>query len=324
MNDSKLPHPPKKVMVLYNPFAGNGKAKIIARKACEIIQEKQWQLLECCGSSYAGEIENKFASTASQSADLIILIGGDGTLRELVSGLLKEERRPEIAFIPMGNANVVARELSIPLKPLDALALLDHSSPREVDVGQIIMIDHSDAEHAQIFLAMLEVGVGAKIVHMVNTLRAGKLQRLYQLWGDLVYALAGLLAFVGKPLSQVSGVMSNQTINSEKAFKTSHLIVANMKTYAKGWSFTPDANCQDGLLNLAQAKRNSRLAELGRFLAAANRRKQSSSLMHYDTATHIRLSAEDKLYMQIDGDPVNFEGQAEISIRPGAFRIHAP
>ena len=102
----------------------------MALRACEFIQNKNWQLVECISSTYAGEIEHELSSRAAAQADLIILIGGDGTLRELVSGLQKYESRPEIAFIPMGNANVVARELNIPLNPLKALHLLDNSATR--------------------------------------------------------------------------------------------------------------------------------------------------------------------------------------------------
>ena len=123
------PYATRKVMVLYNPFAGSGRAKKTALQASEFVRKKNWQLVDCISSTYAGEIENELASRAAQQADLVILIGGDGTLRELVSGLQNQERRPEIAFIPMGNANVVARELNIPLNPTDALHLLDSSVP---------------------------------------------------------------------------------------------------------------------------------------------------------------------------------------------------
>ena len=324
MNNSTPPLSIRKVIVLYNPFAGSGKSQKIAHEACTFIRKKNWQLVDCISSTYAGEIENKLALHAAQHADLVILIGGDGTLRELVSGLLKHEQIPEIAFIPMGNANVVARELKIPLNPLDALHLLNSSGPVEVDVGLVHLNPQNRTNHEKIFLAMLEIGVGAKIVHMVNALRLGKLKRLYQVWGDLVYALAGLLAFAGKPLAQVKGKLFKDEHTGEVPFASSHLVIANMRTYAKGWSFTPEASCRDGRLDLAFSKRSSRLAELAGFIAAANQRKQSTRLMHYTQAQQVNLSTSTDLFMQIDGDPVLFTGQAKISVLPKAFKLHAP
>ena len=325
MNGSESTRTHKHVVILYNPFAGRGDALKMARDAEQFALAKGWQVISCKSSEYAGHIADTLVASEAQQADLIILIGGDGTLRELISGLVKHALRPEIAFIPMGNANVVARELKIPLKPHNALHMLDASKTIDVDIGLVQLKQTNGKEQQQIFLAMLEIGLGAKIVHLVNQLRLGKLQRLYRLWGDLVYALAGLFAFAKKELAQVQCQLGHDTPQAPaQQIETAQLIVANMQTYAKGWSFTPDANCQDGLLDIAFSIKNNRFAVLSGFIAAAQKRKQSPNRMRYATSREVNLTSSDRLFMQIDGDPVAFSGSAKVTLKTKAFIIHVP
>ncbi len=314
--------PQKHVVILFNPFAGKGQAKSMALKAQQFAQEQGWHVTQTQSSLYAGHIENELAPAISEDTRLIILIGGDGTLRELISGLLSAGKQPEIAFIPMGNANVVARELGIPLSPTQALSMLKTSQAEAIDIGKVTFNEAATSNKAQLFLAMLEIGIGAKIVHLVNQLRKDKLRRLYQFWGDLVYALAGLLAFIAPPTAKVRCTITPEKPDSSRNFHTNQLVIANMQTYAKGWSFTPDAVCHDGKLDIALAKKHSRGAALSGFVAAARKKRQAALRVDYLQASHIQLQADSPLYMQIDGDPVSFSGSADINILPGACLIH--
>ncbi len=293
----------------------------MAIKAEAFATQKGWQVLANVQSEYAGHIEKELAGRFIDETDLIMLIGGDGTLRELIAGLQTLKRQTEIAFIPMGNANVVARELNIPLKPQQALKMLESSKVACIDIGILDLNPKQDAhsiyQQSLIFLAMIEIGFGAKIVHLVNQLRLGKLSRLYQLWGDLVYAIAGVLAFIQKNSDETELSTHNQQASSK------HLVISNMKTYAKGWALTPNANCQDGLLNIAVNNKGSRLSTLMTFLLAAQG-KPNSNKMTYSQAKEVILKGSSKAYMQVDGDPISFSGYAEVRVEPKAYNIHIP
>lgn len=312
----------KHITIICNPFAGRGQATKMAKQAEHFALKKDWNVIANIESKYAGHIENELAAKLAVESDLIILIGGDGTLRELIAGLRKHNLHTEIAFIPMGNANVVARELNIPLQPELALQMLESSKGIAIDLGVLKMLPKQDkANHkleTMIFLGMLEIGFGAKIVHMVNQLRSGKLQRLYQLWGDLVYALAGILV-----LCQTKPKAVSIKFNS-KLHKSSNLVISNMQTYAKGWSLTPDANCQDGLFDIALSRKNSRLATIATFLSAAQNRKSPASRVSYTRLQDAELKGPGTIFMQLDGDPIHFSGHAKISMEPKAFVIHIP
>lgn len=315
----------KRISIICNPFAGRGKASKLATEAVKFCKQQQWQVNPPLHSEYAGQIENEFAAQVAQCSDMVILIGGDGTLRELIAGLRKSQIKPDIAFIPMGNANVVARELNIPLNPYKALKMLAHSHAIWVDIGILHQSDNKtnthDAlgtENTLIFLAMLEIGFGAKIVHLVNQLRLGRFSRLYQFWGDIVYAIAGLLAFMQQKSAKLKLSANNQQIESR------HLVIANMKTYAKGWSLTPEADCQDKMLDIAYSTHNSKLGTLACFVAAARRKPSPASRMHYSRSMDSKIVGAPGAFMQVDGDPVPFNGQVQVAIEPAAFAIHIP
>lgn len=312
MSHNTPPAKTKRVAILCNPFAGKGQALKMAKEAEAFSKQQSWQVILNTQSTHAGHIENTLSKKLADTIDLVILIGGDGTLRELIAGIRKHKISIEIAFIPMGNANVVARELGIPLNPRKALNMLVSSTITSVDIG----IFTPKQDEPIIFLAMLEIGFGARIVHIVNQLRLGKLKRLYQIWGDLVYAIAGIIALI-KQTKVPTKIQFGHTLNN-----STHIIVANMKTYAKGWSLTPNANCHDGLLDLAYNKIPSQLATLATFFNAAQQRPSPNSRMHYAQVEEVELVGSDKVFMQLDGDPVYFSGSAKISIEKAAFTIH--
>jgi diacylglycerol kinase (ATP) len=322
---------PPKAVIIFNPFAGRSKGSYTARKAKKHLKENGWEVCSVIATHYAGHIETVLAKEWANKVELIVLIGGDGTLRELVSGLWQAKLSVNIGFIPMGNANVVARELSIPLNPKYAIKLLTTGKTKTVD----ICILKQDNQNDMVFLAMLEIGYGAKVIQFVDQLRNGGLKALYRLWGDLVYIIAGFLALKGTGKDNFTATIETATTSDANKntsanenmtgsiLSSSHCVIANMQTYAKGWSLTPEAKYDDGLFDIAISKKNNILTIIKTFLAATQKRKLSAPTMSYFQAEHVSISGQPSLFVQVDGDPIDFSGQAEIIIEKEAFNIIA-
>lgn len=94
-----------------------------------------------------------------------------------------------------------------------------------------------------------------------------------------------------------------------------------MKTYAKGWSLTPDAKFDDGLLDTAISKNDSIWATLYTFISASKQRRLKPSLMTYQRTEQVKLETEHTLFAQIDGDPIEFKGNASVTVEKAAFKI---
>ena len=309
---------PRRAVVMYNPLAGRGKAANVAYKSKRYLEQEGWHSGPIIATKYAGHIETELAKEWGSKVELIVLVGGDGTLRELVSGLRSSKQTIDIAFIPMGNANVVARELNIPLQTKAAIELISKGQAKQVDACILKQNNQSDT----LFLAMLEIGFGAKVAQVVNQLRNGPLKRLYQFWGDIVYAIAGFLALKGIGQDQFK-VKTESILTNNTAIETrsAHTIISNMQTYAKDWSLTPDARCDDGLLDVAISTHTNAWTTLKTFLAASQKRKLKPAVMTYQQANSVSISGKPTLFVQVDGDPINFSGNAEVYIEKGAFSI---
>jgi len=302
-----------KAVIIFNPLAGRGKTSLYAVKARKHLQHNGQHVEDIIATKYAGHAETVLANDWGEKVELIVLVGGDGTLRELVSGLRKSRSDVEIAFIPMGNANVVARELNIPLQPKLAIELATTGKAKKVDICVLKQGNEDDL----VFLAMLEIGFGTKIVSLVDKLRNGTLKTLYRFWGDLVYAIAGLMALRTVKRSTFSTMVDG--ISSTPL--ATHCVIANMQTYAKGWSLTPDALHDDGLLDTAISQRDDTWSTVRTFIAASKKRKLKSSVMTYQQAKNIEIVSESPLFVQIDGDPISLANKASISIDKEAFSI---
>jgi diacylglycerol kinase (ATP) len=119
---------------------------------------------------------------AEQGADLVLALGGDGTINEVANGLAYSE--VALGVLPAGTANVLAMELGLGSNLDRATERLARSSPRRIALGRLTSADGA----SRYFLCMAGAGLDAKIVHQTNSAlkdRAGK----------LAYWAAGLAQF---------------------------------------------------------------------------------------------------------------------------------
>jgi diacylglycerol kinase (ATP) len=114
---------------------GSGRRKI---RPVTAFLEKQG--LQACVSTtqYPGHAKELAATAAAQGTDTVIVVGGDGTVNEVISGLLASDQDggPGIAIIPAGSSNDFSKSLGIPQHLREACEVIVRGRVREVDVGQ--------------------------------------------------------------------------------------------------------------------------------------------------------------------------------------------
>lgn len=103
--------------MLFNPIAGRGRAVQVASSVVARLKALGHGAEER-RSERAGHIRVLAAEVAGE-VDRVLVLGGDGSLREAAAGLLELDpsARPELGVLPFGTGNVVARELGLPLDP---------------------------------------------------------------------------------------------------------------------------------------------------------------------------------------------------------------
>ena len=125
----------KKLMLIINPVAGKARYKDGFGDVMRLFSEGGYRttvfFTEARGDA------TRFAAEFAPQFDTIACIGGDGTLSEVMSGLMAvpKEQRPPLGYIPLGSANDVASTLGLPKDTVEAAKLMMEGTPHPFDVG---------------------------------------------------------------------------------------------------------------------------------------------------------------------------------------------
>lgn len=124
-----------KLLYIYNPNAGRQQSRAVLAEAVETLAAEGYQLTVVPTTGKGDATEAAF-ELASQH-DRVVCCGGDGTLNEVVSGLLRlpEEERPTLGYIPMGSANDFSRNINLPKTVAEQARLAATAEGRLIDMG---------------------------------------------------------------------------------------------------------------------------------------------------------------------------------------------
>ncbi len=124
----------KKMMLLVNPNAGKGGYKASLSEIIEIFCKNGWEptVFFTQGPGQAPAMVKERV----REFDMVVCLGGDGTLSEVTSGMMELEDKRPIGYIPLGTANDVARTLALSSKPVHAAEAIMRGSPMPFDIGR--------------------------------------------------------------------------------------------------------------------------------------------------------------------------------------------
>lgn len=199
--------------------------------------------LEVAHTDHRGHAIELGSRAAAERFDLVIVLGGDGTVNEVVNGLLLDGPRddlPALAALPGGSANVFARTLGISNDPIDAtgqlLEALESGRRRSISLGRM---------EGRWFVFTAGIGFDAAVVHGVELRRGGGRKA-----SPLLYARTAVRDFLlgGRRRRTKMRVSTNERLLVDDAFLC---IVTNTTpwTYYKQTAvqITPDASYETGL-----------------------------------------------------------------------------
>ncbi|MDA8219554.1 MAG: diacylglycerol kinase family protein, partial [Dehalococcoidales bacterium] len=155
-----LPGPAPKACLIVNPAAGTVNAKPDWSIVTERLRETGWWVSqqETTGPGSAGSIAER---AVRDGCKLLAVAGGDGTINEAIQPLVGTD--VALGLIPVGTANILARELEIPLDPRGAAEILVAGHSRHIDVGKVSW----PGRPSRYFCEMVGVGFDAATVNGV-------------------------------------------------------------------------------------------------------------------------------------------------------------
>jgi len=290
-----------KLSIIANPIAGGGGAYKSIGRYVRQWPHPEWdvELLTTRGRNDAGLLARRLLQNPP---DLLAICGGDGTVNEVATHVPHPPF--PIAILPAGTANVLARELGLPLNPKRALEIALKGTARRVDLGVI----GPDAARRFVFVA----GIGFD-AYVVSQVRSGLKSKL----GMAAYAIAIL-----ECLQSYSFPEFEVDISGRKFVATSCL-ACNAKHYGGGLLFCPNADMSDGLLDILILEKQSRF-ELARFLFLAWCGKpEVRDGIHRLRSSSFKIAGPDCVLVQVDGELAGTLPQ-EISLADAAFPLIFP
>ncbi|NKB87256.1 MAG: hypothetical protein GKS06_03425 [Acidobacteria bacterium] len=297
-----------KALIIVNPVAGEQRPLQIAENARAFLDGAGWEA-EIRATERGGHATELARDRGA--VDRVIVVGGDGTLRETVAGL--DGAPVPVGFIPTGKANVMARELGIPRTPAQAIRLLATGEPKAIDAGTV---------GERIFLAMVGVGYDGWVTSGVDAFRARPWgQWIYRHSGStLLYVLAGIPALLRLRPTRARIEADGQQLSA--AYPS--LTISNAATYSIGWEMTPGARTDDGMLDHQANRRAAPWFVAWTIVASILKVRLPGLVATYGRARSYRVTADEPFRWQVDGDPMPPARELEIGLLPGHVQLIVP
>ncbi len=298
----------RRFTVIANPIAGqagaSGRIEAI-RKALE----KDGNEVEVCLTGARGDGRRIAARTVrnSNENDRLCAVGGDGTLNEVICGMMDTGLRRQIAFFPAGTFNVTAHELNLP-KTIDELA--------EVALGEHVRyFDLIETGTGRFSVLCAGVGLDGEIAHQVATNRTKKGITF------LAYVKPIFRSIFGYRFPKLKINIDGKTMEPAPTF----MVAGNMRRYGGPFALFRKASPEDGMLDLCcfDATNPWQLLRAGLYSLAGQ--LPNCPGIRYATGKEIKIDADDaeNVRIQIDGDPA---GTLPVTFRviAGAAALCAP
>ncbi len=296
---------------IINPTSGNGSSR------------KKWPQIESLLSSYNFNFDFAFTEHKNHSPELIqqaikdgflniICVGGDGTLHNIVNGIMKQNdvssNQISIGIIPIGTGNDWVKTHNIPNDFEKAIQLIKNGNKKTQDLGKIEFLDED--RKPVYFNNLAGVGFDGFVVSKVHK---------YKHFGALAYLTGAVLGLFSFKNFKSKVMVDNEEINS----KTLMILVGLCNYSGGGMQLTKEANPFDGLFDISIAKNIGKLDIIKNLTKLFNGKivnhKKVETLK--SNAISITIDENDLPFIQADGELIG-KGNIKLSVVPKAFSFY--
>jgi YegS/Rv2252/BmrU family lipid kinase len=255
----------------------------------------------------AGRIAREGVRTG---VELLIVVGGDGTVSEVVSGLLSAGLggSAQIGLVPFGTGGDLARMLGLPRDPEAAIARLREGQPRKLDAGRVRYLDRSGRETTSWFLNIASLGLSGLVTELVNA--APK-----RLGGRISFLIGTVRGIVRWKSANVSLRVDGELLHDGPLDLAA---AANGQYFGGGMHVAPRAQPDDGLLDVVVVPHLSKARLLTKLPLIYRGAHLDRPEVRFARGRCVQADAEPgRVWIELDGEPLGTL-PATIEILPGA------
>jgi YegS/Rv2252/BmrU family lipid kinase len=294
-------------LFVINPHSGNGNLKRII----PLIQDRfngaaiPFDIYVTKKPKDATEV----ARAMSAKFPIIVAVGGDGTINEVVNGMAPSNI---LGVLPTGSGNDFSKMLQLPRSMSDILEVITRQKFKSIDLGRITSINSNSQVTRQYFINSVGIGLDAKVAF-----EAQKLTALRGLARYIVAALKSIFSYK-PPVAHLS--FDGRESHGE------HLLIAvgNGKSAGGGFYLTPDALLDDGLLDICWVTDISRLETLRIFPFVLKGKHGRFDKVSFGRTSKLSVKSEHDMPVHVDGEVIGVnQREVLIELNPKSFKVIA-
>src|SRR5512138_698884 len=300
----------RKVKIILNPMADMGNAWRIARDLRSITEQHGG--IEWTGTVYPGHAIELARDAGIHHYEKVIAMGGDGTVHEVVNGLMKVPARirPILGVVPAGSGNDFAYAVGMAKSPAEALVHALDGETSTVDLG--VMTD--EHEHKEYFDNTVGIGFDT-----VVTIRS---RRLPVVRGFLLYLVAVIQTIL---LNHNPVKMQIETETKKWEQSNILLTMCNGAREGGGFLLAPEAKVDDGIFHYAMIKNVSRPMMFRLIPEVMKGTHGRFKQVTMGTCKQMSISADRPMYIHLDGEIYSGFGtdvrRINFEILPNALQV---
>ena len=302
---------PSHTVFLVNPASSNGST---GRRWPELARRAAAAGLD--GATLFSERQGHLAELAREAAldgaELLVVVGGDGSVNEVVNGLAGLGRQPEVAVVPRGTGWDFSRTFGIPRKIDDAVQIALQGDVRTIDLGRASYRAWDGSDATAWFANVASAGMSGAIAKRAN-------ETTKALGGKASYLWATFAVFSGWEATEIEVAVDGE----RRAGPMFDVVVANGRFFGGGLEICPEAEPDDGLfdvLTIGDVTKRDLVQTMPRMYRGTHLPHPKAELLRGSSVT---VKSETPLPIELDGEqpgttPVTFE------VAAGALRLRVP
>lgn len=261
---------------------------------------------------YSGHAIKLAQEATQQNFDCILSAGGDGTLNQVLNGMLLDNQAdlPGLAIIPLGSGNDFAGSCGLKEDVHQLISLLDKNAPKATDVGNIICSDSSGGQAQKYFMNVASVGMGPATV-----LQMEKLPRW--LGSDLRYLTAILHTFFTHRPTDLSIKSDTWSWNG----KARVWAMANGQSFGNRIYIAQQSKSNDGIFDTFLASDVPLLKFLIYLQQLKGKKKLEDTKIQYNRGVSFEFTSSQNLAIEADGEIQGYL-PAQVTVLPKRIKIY--
>ncbi len=272
----------KRARIIYNPTSGREAFKKQLPEVLEKLEIAGYEA-SCHATTGEGDATKAAIDAVRREFDIVIAVGGDGTLNEVVAGIGQCENRPKLGLIPMGTTNDFARAIHIPRKVEEALEIILAGESIPVDVGLV-----NDERY------FINIAAGGRITELTYEVPS----KMKTMLGQLAYYLKAI-----EMIPSIKATHMKIEMDGEIFDDNAMMFFCGLTNSVGGFEkIAPDASINDGQFTVMVLK-ECNIADFIRIASLALRGEHlNDERVVYRKASRVVVTSEEEVHLNLDGE----------------------